>query len=148
MTKKPKKPVKPPSSPRVSIYLPDGLRDLLSGSDSLSRRIGAVATRYAFLTDESMPELTRDEWCAVLEANSGVFPLDRPAQPALLWANVADAKGLDTKWGVDIGQLVETLRGWTAAETMAAIEACGRFDQSNKPVDQSLADCGCRIRRD
>lgn len=129
---------------RTSIYLPDAVSAYLADAESVSSRIAAIILRYQRLCRESLPALSREEWCAVCDANNGCGFEDSAGEFAesigvMLWANVHDSPGLGDKWEIDQGKLVERMQQWTYAEQVAAYEACRTFWQhSDISTDEAM----------
>ena len=108
---------------RLTIYAGDHVDAVLDGHDNMSARIEAACERYlAMVADElDRVELTRAEWCAILDVNTG------RQGPTALWANVHDAPGLDARHGVDVPTLVKRLQRLPRSTLVAIAEAVERF---------------------
>lgn len=131
---------------RKTIYLPDPVVEYLADAESLSGRISGVILRYKELCARHLPQLTRNEWCAICDANNGCGDI-MDEHPDLIvgmqWANVADSPGLGAKWGINQAALVTRMRKWTYAETVAAFEAVRTFWlHTDKPTDAALKIAG------
>jgi hypothetical protein len=129
-----------------TVYLADAALDYLADAESLSGRLSGIVLRYARLMRTSLPQLNRNQWCAICDANNGCGIDDLVGEdtiPVMLWANVADAPGLGEKWGIDADALVATMRQWTRAEACAAWEAVRKFWQhAEADTDTALAAAG------
>ncbi len=138
-------------SKRASIYLSSKTMSILdvSKDDSLSGMINLIVGRYNEIVWRSMPALTRNEWCAIMDANNGTIINDDShfdESPTMLWANVADSQGLDEKWNIDSKKLVAKMRAWSNAEGFAAIDAVGKFwKHCDLATDDALKKAGVRI---
>jgi hypothetical protein len=144
---------------RRTLYLNDDVYRLLrlpeEGAEgdreySFAGRVGTIIARYDRLIADAMPAFTRGEWCAVMDANNGgTLPWgteDLPASVTMVWANLADSRGMDEKWGVDSSALVGRLRGLPLPAAMAVVEAIDRFWSAHeKPTDEALKVAGVRI---
>ena len=117
------------------------------GRGNMSGRINTILSRYAEMVARSAPELSLSEWGAVCDANNGTMTDDMPASVTLLWANVHDSRGLDEKWDVDVKKLVNKMRAWSYAESVACAEIVERFWSDPIPEDNRewLIKCGARI---
>jgi len=115
----------------------------------LSGRIAAIVRRYQALIGLARPPLSREQWCAVCDANNGVDDLlvEHPQSIGMmLWANVADTPGLGTKWDINQDALVETMRAWSYAEQIAAYETVRVFwSCSDLPTDEALREAGVAL---
>ena len=140
--------------PKKSVYLTDEsittLRLPAADSDndreySLSGRINAILARYDKLVAANMPEFSRDEWCAIFDANNGTLfePMfDLAGLPTMVWANVADSRGLGEKWSIDQEALIAKLRAVSPSQAVAIIEAIDRFWSNPNPMDEALKNAG------
>jgi len=105
-----------------------------------TRRINNIAERYRALIHSAMPTLTRNEWCAVMDANNGLGVIGDLLTVMNAWMNVADSPELENKWEVDLTRLTARLRQMSMAEKLAVGEAIERFwAWSNLPTDEALA---------
>lgn len=134
---------------KATIYISDDTSEIIgkTGKGELSSRIAACLARYAKMSASLMPVFTRDQWCAIFEANNGtdVFGGDG-ISGTMIWANVADSPGLGEKWSIDQDQLVAEMRALSEAELLAVNEACVRFWQiSSKPTDKAIKASGARV---
>jgi hypothetical protein len=120
----------------------------------LSMRIAAMIARYERMCRESMPAFTRDEWCAIMDANNGgsdLFVAEVDGYPSAtgIWANLHDSPGLGEKWGVDQPALVKRLQQLSTAELLAVDEAINRFwNHTPLDTDAALHVAWCRIREE
>ncbi len=117
------------------IYFADRIWPLLHATDylvggSASERVNEIVLRYDALYRHLLPDFTREEWCAIMDANNGTIPAYETTpetQLTLVWANLADSEGMDEKWGVDCDDLVRRLRELSAPQSIAVVEAVYRF---------------------
>ena len=89
--------------------------------------------------------LSRNEWCAVLDANNGVTQYigDGMMAATLIWANVHDTPGLGSKWSVDQAALVRKLQSLDMSVAISIQEACDRFwSRAALPTDDALRASG------
>ena len=124
---------------RTSVYLTEATLAIAGEGESLSGRLNQIVSRYDGLIRRAMPELSRGEWCAIFDANNGVFPAFENANEqsfAMVWANVADA-GLDEKWKIKTPKLVDKLRQLEPAQKIAVIEAIQSFWEHNEKSDDA-----------
>lgn len=116
---------------RAQIHIHDNTSRIIGETEdgTLSLRVAAIAARYEAMCQSLMPPLTKDEWCAVFDANNGtdVLSIDGHIMPAGVWANVADSVGLDKKWNIDSSTLVSKLQALSPAALLAVEEASIRF---------------------
>lgn len=85
--------------------------------------------------------LTRQEACAICDANNGAELLSSPW--AAIVPNVMDTDGLDAKWGVDSVQLAKRLRHLTRGELFALAVGAARFwRHTSLPTDTALKKAG------
>lgn len=111
---------------------------------SLSGRLNAVVERYSQIVADAMPEFSRGEWCAIFDANNGTIFDEWSLM--MIWANVADSPELAEKWKVNVGKLVEKLRGLSKAQAAAVTEAIERFwHHSELETDEAIAKAGVRV---
>ena len=139
-------------SDRKTIYFPDGFSEqyLADAEHGLSSRIQAIIRRYDMIVTQSRPLMTRNEWCAICDANNGVDDLLMGEHPdsarQMIWANVADAaqqNDLANKWDIDAEALVHRLRHLNVAEAFAVYEAVRAFWQhADKDTDAALQAAG------
>lgn len=108
---------------------------------SVSGRINTICLRYDRVVREHAPLLSLAEWCVICDANNGTLD-------SYIWANVADSRGLADKWEVDVGSLIERMRKFTYAETVAVAEIIERFWSDCEQPDNAgwLKKCGARIK--
>jgi hypothetical protein len=126
---------------RRSVYLSEEALKLLKGFDSLSGRLNNVLERYDASWRESLPELSKNEWCAICDANNGTI-FDQPSI-MIVWANVADSPDLEEKWGIKLAPLVKKLRALAKPQAVAVIEAIETFWRNHElPTDEALAVAG------
>lgn len=133
---------------KYTIYAGEPLAKLLTGyQDQRSGRVNQVAADYLAMVRDVMPELTREEWCAVMDATNGLYVL--PGDDAtyrFTWAEIADAQGLGEKWGIDQQALATRLRVMGVAELVAVAEASRTFWQHPEAdTDVALRLAGVRI---
>lgn len=134
------------SSNKRSVYLTDDTLTTLGQVDaedragwSLSGRLNAIVERYNQIISESMPEFSKWEWSALLDANSGSL--------ILLWANVADSPELPEKWGINLQNLVVKLQGLSRAQAAAVTEAIYRFwHHCDLPTEEAMAKAGIKLQ--
>jgi len=88
--------------------------------------------------------LSRDEACAVCDANNGFFVSEGGWQH--MWANIADAdrlNGLSEKWEIDAEALVKKIREADLGSRYALAVAVKRFwDRCQEDTDVVLRDLG------
>lgn len=135
-----------PKAKRATIYMADAVAEFFADADSLSGRVAAVALRYREIARRELPALTRAQWCAVADANSGCDDLlaDAPEMLSwMLWANVSNSAGLGERWEIDEDALVAEMRGWSYAQTVAAYEAVRTFWLlADQPTDDAMRRAG------
>jgi hypothetical protein len=138
---------------RLSIYSGPPIEAALSAigedyTENKSGRLNTVCERYmAMVADEfGRLELSRAEWCAVLDANNGVsVSYGEPAGITAtgIWANVHDSPGLGEKWKIDQTSLVQKLQRMDRSTLLAVQEACDRFwSRSEMPTEKALKAAG------
>lgn len=116
---------------RVTFYVGEPITALLeqAGADNRSRRLNAVVQRYSAIVAEELSQLrfTRNEWCAICDANNGTM-MDDDIGWRHPWANVWDAGDeLDEKWEIDRESLVRRMRALNLAGQAAITEVVERF---------------------
>jgi hypothetical protein len=139
---------------RFSIYagppMIDAIKDLGSHyEENRSGRLNTVCERYrAMVADElARLDLSKNEWCAIMDANNGVEQYIGAAQfPSGLWANVHDSGSqLGEKWGIDQPRLVAKLQQMPKSTLIAIQEVCDRFwSHTDRHTDEALATAGVR----
>ena len=75
-------------------------------------------------------QLTLGEAALIVDAVRGMFVTDQLIEVRHLDAELADAiayEDLATKWGVDGDTLLDTVRGWTAGQRLAVVDAAERY---------------------
>ena len=134
---------------KLSIYAGPPMAAVLAGhDDQRSARINQVCADYTALIQAAMPELPRDEWCAIMDATNGLYmqPGDGQAY-RFMWAEIADAEGLGEKWGIDQRALAAKVRAFAMPQIVAVAEASRAFwNRSDLPTDSALAMSGARIQ--
>ena len=115
----------------------------------------SLRVRYEMIVRDELDRmrLTRNEWCAICDANNGYIIFDE-GLPDLswqgCWANVADTPGLGEKWGIDQRELVTQLRNMSLASKAAVAEVVTRFWDiiSEQPMDndEALIKAGVVLR--
>jgi hypothetical protein len=131
---------------KTSVYLIQRTLDVAGEGESLSGRLNQIVARYDDLIRLAMPEFSEKQWCAIFDANNGtILSIDNdPHWPgnyfAGVWANVADSRGFDEKWGVDVQKLSARLRDLEPAQKIAVVEAIQTFwEHHEKPTEEALA---------
>lgn len=140
---------------KTTIYLSDPLLQAVgpcgeeSGGPSLSGRLATIAERYLEIVRRARPELTRAEWCVILDANNGHFEgLGSAGLGSLMWANVADAAndGIGQQWGLSADQvrdLAWRLQSLPHASLVSICEAAEQFWlRASLPTDQAMTEAG------
>lgn len=141
---------------KTGVYLDDASVKILNrlapiGDDGnrpvgLSGRINQTIQRYDAIISRSMPEFTRDEWCAIFDANNPGL-MDGDSTAMMIWPNVADTPGLSEKWDVDPKKLIARLRKLTTPELLAVGEACSLFWlHCDGGHNAALELAGCRVK--
>lgn len=120
------------TSKRATIYIPEDMSTQLGPCDNLSGRLAAIVDRYSIMVLDLMPNFSRNEWCAICDANSGTDMMGGLASPTMIWANVHDSIRLDEKWSIDQDALVKRLQQLRPSELLAVAEVCVRFWQLDK----------------
>jgi len=131
----------------IKFYPSEVASRIIGPTDSLTPRVNAVLLRYEAMVKAAMPGFTKQEWCAIFDANNGtdVFN-DEHDTSVQIWANVADSVGLDEKWEIDSAELVRILQGLKKESLIAVQEACVRFWQCHDlPTDEALEQSWARI---
>lgn len=138
---------------KASIYLGEPLKAalVLTADDNpetgvRSRRINNIAERYLDMIADAMPEFSRAEWCAIMDANNGLGVTGDLMSLLMAWANVADSPELDGKWDIDHSALAEKIRALPRASRLAVGEAVERFwSRSELPTDEALTKASVKI---
>ncbi len=141
-------------SRKISLYIGEPVEAVLAatgrdGEENRSGRLNMACERYmAMVADEiGRLDLTRAEWCAILEANSGVDLIGGAGQGTMIWANLADSPALAEKWTVDVAALVARLRALPRSTLLALREACDRFwARPEMDTDEALRLIGARVK--
>ena len=115
---------------RKSIYISQskesGIYRLISmhGETGLSQTLDTAISRYLNIIGHSMPDLSNEEWCMVLDSQLGVFVSEHWGVQAIgdttLEAMKIDA--LDKKWGIDPQRMTEVMTTLTYAEKQSICE--------------------------
>lgn len=139
---------------RLSIYSGAPLEAALAClgeiyAENKSGRINTVCERYLAMVSDELGRLvlTKNEWCAVMDANNGVEQFTgMGSMPVMLWANVHDSPELGEKWDVDQAALVSKLQHLPKSTLIAVQEVCDRFwSRTEKPTDEALAAAGVMV---
>jgi hypothetical protein len=141
------------ASKRATIYLRERTLAALGQSPEgeLSQRIAAMLVRFESICRSLMPEFSRAEWGAIMDANNGgtdlwVADVDGYAGGTLIWANVHDSVGLGEKWDINQAKLVKRLQRLSPAELVAVDEAISRFwNHCNLKTNAALEAAWCKI---
>lgn len=124
------------SSKRTTIHIPAaiaGILDLdrdIDTAETLSGRITLIVDRYADIVSRHTPNLSTDEWKAVMDVMNGFFSgAGNPEATRWIWASVYDActDGLAEKWQIDGPALVAKLKAMDYAAGIAVAEIARRF---------------------
>lgn len=120
---------------RISIYVGDSLARSIAalsvhlGADTAA--INTLADRWQALLSSSRPELTLDEWCAIAEANSGVWMQsltgDTPIPTLQLLGETDEAGGISpddpaVRWEVDAARVNQILTALPLAGRLAVLD--------------------------
>ena len=140
---------------RISVYVGDPIEQALAclaGDDGENRsaRLNSVCARYlAMVTDELRRlDLTRNEWCAIMDANNGMILSGLAGTPqelmvSMLWANVHDTPELGQKWRIDQAELVRRLHSMPKSTLIVIAEVVERFwSRASMDTDAALRDSG------
>lgn len=138
---------------KISIYagapIEAALADLAGGyGENRSGRLNTMAQRYRDMVADELArlDLTRAEWCALLDANNAMGLHDDaagPTPPVIIWANIADSRSLDKKWDIDQDALVRKVRVLPRSTLVAIVEACARYwSRDRMDPDAALAESG------
>lgn len=117
---------------------------------SLSGRLATIAERYMEIIERARPkDLTKAEWCVILDANNGTFEgLGSARLGSMMWANVHDAidDGIGPKWGLTDAQvrdLARRMQAYPHATQVAIVEAVEQFWlRSNLETDEAMDEAG------
>jgi hypothetical protein len=141
---------------RLSIYSGPPIEAALAciaDEENRSGRLNTICDRYlAMVADElGRLDLSKDEWCAIMDANNGVTVFyGEPAglMATGIWANVHDSPELGEKWKIDQAALVGKLQRLPRSTLLAVQEACDRFwSRTEQPTDKALAASGIKPRK-
>lgn len=85
-------------------------------------------TRYYALLERSLAtvQLTEAEANALCDANN-MSGFEEALPASMLWANVLDTPGLETKWGIETDLLVSKVRSLSPLQSTAVMDAIERF---------------------
>lgn len=109
-------------------------------------RVNNIAERYMDIVHFAMPEFTRAEWCAIMDANNGVQITGDLMSLLTAWVNVADSPELVEKWEVDHTRLAQRMQALPRAARIAIGEAIERFWRHHElPTDEALEKAGVKI---
>ncbi len=141
-------------SRKISLYIGEPVEAVLAatgrdGEENRSGRLNMACERYMAMVDDEIGrlDLTRAEWCAILEANNGVDLIGGAGQGTMIWANLADSPDLAEKWTVDLAALVVRLRTLPRSTLLALREACDRFwSRPEMDTDEVLRLIGARLK--
>ncbi len=131
--------------------------DFIGQPENYSGRINSIIGRYQQIVTDGMPELTKGEWLAIMDANNGtVFPgpddsteLD-PARYA--WMNVADSEPgyIKEQFGVDNLALARTMKAMSLIEQCGVMEVIQQFwtksDQEFADYREMLTAAGAKVK--
>jgi hypothetical protein len=98
-----------------------------------------------YLRRNHLPKFTRNEWCAIMDANNGgPFPESEPETiKSMFWANVEDSRGIGEKWSVDAASIVARLQQLTPVESIVIGEAARFFwDNCHRETDWLFEQLG------
>jgi hypothetical protein len=135
---------------KANIYIRDNTSVVIGPTQSgeLSSRIAACLNRYERFCKELMPTFSRNEWCAIFDANNGtdVFNAETNTPPMIVWANLADSRGMDEKWEINSASVVKRLQKLSVPELLAVQEASVRFwMMSDLDTDDALNQSWARV---
>jgi hypothetical protein len=144
---------------RTSIHASPVMQQLVadlreSHFNQASTVINAVIDRYMYTVEQSMPELTVGEWCALMDTLNGYVttPISHACQ-GIHWS-VADAfehEKLGEKWKVDDG-FPARVKALNTAQRIAILDARDRFWAAGfehvANWREALEQCGCRIKEE
>jgi len=144
---------------KSTIYLSDPLLQAVGpyGEDiagpSLSGRLATIGERYLEILRRARPELTKAEWCVILDANNGTFEGLGTAQLGpMMWANVADSieDGIGPKWGLtdeQVRDLSERMRALPHAAQVSIVEAVEQFWlRPDDDADEAMRQVGINVQ--
>lgn len=138
------------SDPLLQAVGPYGASENGDIGPSLSGRLATIAERYSEIIAAARPkDLTRAEWCVILDANNGVFEgLGSARLGSMMWANVSDSvrDGIGPKWGLTDAQVRDLARRMQAlphAAQVSIVEAVEQFWlRADLETDEALRQAG------
>lgn len=147
------------SSPNIAFRAINGLTgelaDRTRGDDPPARHLSETArrdlTRYyaAIAADLATVRLTPGEAAFLCALLNGTFVDDQLVTVRHLAHEILDSEedGLPGQWGVDAGQLAETVSGWTIGQRLAVVDAAERFWRAQPSADHEAVLCDVGLLR-
>lgn len=142
---------------RPSIYVGAALEAVLaqqkSATTSTSGIINSLAEFYTEVIRRNMPELSQDEWLAIMDCMNGTATDNLALTLGGIAHNLEDAielDGLDGKWSIskDLPAAINDLR-WEGKA--AILDVVKRFwamseEGGEKDFDEMLRECGAKVK--
>lgn len=112
---------------RYTVYAGEPLATVLAGyDDNRSGRVNQICSEWLNMIELAMPELSEQEWLAIIDITNGVAISDDDTL-RLLWAEVADSADECAKWESDQQALEGKLRGMPMASLYALRETVEQY---------------------
>lgn len=112
---------------KFTVYFGQPLANATAGyEDQRSARINRIAHEWLALVADNVPQLTANEWQAMMASTTSAAIADDNTL-RLLWASVADAAAECQQFAVDAEALSAKLRKLTLAQRYALRETLERF---------------------
>ena len=127
-------------------YYPDSIEAIINvapdGVESFSRRVGFLIAAAERAAAENSPELTVNEWCALVDANNGSLYSYEQGPEAVVRGvihNVFDyAYAGNAQWEVSCEDLARKLSGLSFSQQLAVFEIVRGF-WTRKEVQEGAA---------
>ena len=112
---------------KFAIYFGEPLANATAGYEGSSRsaRVNRIAHEWLALIADNVPQLTENEWQAVMASTASAAIADDNTL-RLLWASVADSPAECGQFGVDADALATKIRILTLAQRYALRETLER----------------------
>lgn len=107
---------------KFAIYAGEPMASALVGYETeRSARINQICADWRDFVGASVPTLSEAQWCAIVDACNGTM-IDDEHTWRMMWAEIADAREICEKWGIDQAATVHALRAMTWPQLLAIRE--------------------------
>lgn len=115
---------------KLGIYFSDESASLLDGMGeaSTSAIVNSLLSRYRWMCQQSLPELSDGDWQTLLNVYAGCEMVSHP-MPVRIASDILDEFGaLElAELEPEVADLARLARDWTQAEQLAVLDFCQRY---------------------